>query len=409
MGFLRKYTFVIFIALSVTITLFLGEDRKNMLLIALMSLTPILLVFAGVKFDKNIKLLFVFLVAISLINLRHIEAVRVTSYFYTICFCTTFCFLYNSVNRGYFKLDQTIKMLSLLIYAYTAVLILQQLCVAFNISPIINQGPVYEESKWKLCSLAPEPSHAVRYMFFFMYSYLELKEIKLGRKYIFRDFRKDKIIWFCYFWLMMTSFSTTGFLLTLFIFTKFIKTKNILQWAMLIALIVLLMNILFVDNNAYQRVTTFIDVMASFDIEKINSADHSAAHRVLPFFVLLQYWDIFSIDFWIGHGMDAGKMLCQQIMAYISNDYSYIDKDVNIGGLFAFFIDYGFIASVLLIAFFLNVLKHIKNKLLVIIWFAIIMVASLNTQLLWISLVLMYLVSYFTNKKAHRLIKNCNG
>ena len=401
MGFLKKYAYILFIALSVTITLFLGEDRKNMLLIALMSLSPILLVFARIKFDKTIKLLFIFLLIISIVNLLHLKAVRITSYFYTISFCTTFCFLYNSVNKGYFKLEQIIKILSLLIYAYTVVLLLQQLCVLFNISPIVNQGPIYEESKWKLCSLAPEPSHAVRYMFFFMYSYLELKEIKLGRKYVFRDFRKDKTIWFCYFWLMMTSFSTTGFLLVLLIFTKFIKKRNILQWAILIALIVLLTNILFADNNAYLRVTTFIEAMASFDIEEINSADHSATHRVLPFFVLLQYWDVLSIDFWIGHGMDAGKILCQQIMAYVSNDSSYIDNNVNVGGLLVFFIDYGFIASALLIAFFLSVLKYIKNKLLIIIWFAIIMVASLNTQILWISLVLMYLVSHFTNKESH--------
>lgn len=398
---MKRYAILLLIAMSISIYYFLGQGSKNLLLIVVMSAAPFMCALEKKRFDKTDYFFIIFLIFLLIVNLLHFEAFRISSYVYTCGFVFSFIFLKRFICLDIWKLDWCIKLIKNIIYAYFIVLILQQLCILVGIPPI-NQWGVYEGNAWKLCSLAPEPSHMVRFVFFFMYSYVELREIQMHRSYNFFDIKNEKKIWFAYFWLMTTCFSATGFLLVLVIFAKFISKRKLAEYLIVGIVCLFILAILFSESGAFIRTVNFLKALSTLNFYTIDLIDHSAAFRIVPFFTFFDQVDVFSLNFWFGQGMDVGKKMCQHYMWNFGvGEKSYLLGDVPVGGMMAFIIDSGIITFSFLVAAIYRILAKVKDKTLVLLWLILSLVEGINMQMFWSSLTMMMLISYFSHKRTY--------
>lgn len=396
MKFRKFYIKILLIGLSVTFPFFLGEGAKNMLLVAIMSVSPIMLLIWKKNYDKVDYYLLAFIFLALGVCVLHVETFRYLSYLYSFCFITSFLFLRNVMERDEINLDSMILFLRYLIYVYGVVLLIQQTCVVLGRDPILANA-YNVESKWKLSSLTPEPSHLARFVFFIQYVYLVLREKQLSCLYTFQDARNEKLVWFIYFWVMLTCQSTTAFLFTFLMFGRYVKIKTIIPIAILGFVIGFTMLNVFEGNKAFDRVINFIPALLSGNAEVIDEVDHSGAHRIIPIFVFIDWLDISSVNFWLGNGMDYGVERCREFMFMTSGDIVYADNKVNLGGLFTTFLDYGVIVMSFFIAALYSFFRKVPDKYLVLCWIFINLFSGINTQIFWFSLFLVMTTTYVTN------------
>lgn len=398
MKFNKLYTKILLIGLSITFPFFLGEGAKNMFLVAIMSISPIMLLIGKKNYDKVDRCLLAFIFLALGVCLLHVETFRYMSYLYSFCFITSFLYLRNVVEREEINLDSLILFLRYLIYIYGVVLLIQQACVIMGQAPILASGYSIEY-KWKLSSLTPEPSHLARFVFFIQYAYIVLREKQLSRLYSFQDARQEKLVWFLYFWLMLTCQSTTAYLFAFLFFGRYLKMRTIVPMAVLgLSIGVIMLNV-FEGNKAFDRILNLFPAIVEGSAETINYADHSAAHRIIPLYVFADWFDVSTANFWFGNGMDYGANLCREYMSMVSGDVVYNDNKVNIGGSFTSFLDYGVIVMSFFIAALYSFFRKVPDKYLVFCWIFINLFSGINTQMFWFSLFLVMTTAYVTNTK----------
>ena len=108
------------------------------------------------------------------------------------------------------------------------------------------------------------------------------------------ELRNDKLLWFAFFWIMLTSGSATAFLFLAIIFMKFLQIRNIVFLFILTVLgIILLLNL---NITSFQRTFDFTQAVLTFDIYEMMKVDHSASMRIAPIFVVADRVEIFSLN-----------------------------------------------------------------------------------------------------------------
>lgn len=382
--------------LSVTFPFFLGAGDKNLFLVAVMSVSPFLFFMERRQLDV-IDFWFILMLFLMLgVCLMHFDSFRPLSFLYTVGFVFSFLFLRSMILHERLTSTFFITILRYLIYVYGIVLIFQQLCVLVGMDPIFGRG-VSIENKWKLPSLTPEPSHLARFDFFVMYAYLILREKEDGRMYTLDDAKNEKMLWFLYFWTMLTCVSTTAYLFVFLIFVRYIKfsVKTLVKYLLAFVVVGSFLFYLFADLEAFQRVFNIIPVLFSLSPEEINVVDHSAAHRIVPIFVLFNWINPYESSFWLGNGMDYGLSMNQSFMYESSGDSTYAQGDANVGGVTNAFVDFGMITMSILIFSLLKLFKDVPDKFFVWMWFFVNIFSAINTQFFWFSMLLVYATSAF--------------
>ena len=390
----RIYINVFFFVLAVTIAPFVGDGGKNYLLLGVIAFSPLFFIVHRVKFDRVVYAFLFFILCISLSVLVNFSHFRANTFFYTIFFVLSFLLLRDGILKGFFSIESLIKKIRILIYAYLITLVVQQFCVLLHL-PVINQIFCFDDP-WKLPSLALEPSHLPRFLFFLMYAYLSLKSLLLGRPYKLSDMKKDRFIWFAYFWSMLTCGSVTALLFVLLIFLtgRKITVKNVLGMVFC-GCFALLLIVELTNSVLLNRTILFLHAFFTFSIEEIVYVDESAAYRVLPFFAFANTINLWDVHSWLGYGIDTGRAICNSYMYSISGDVNYMNG-VNIGGMAAFVIDYGLIFIVSLSRAIFETIKYCKDKMILVVWIISSLVESINMQMFWFSLTLLVCVSYYT-------------
>ncbi len=406
MTWAKIYLKLLFFTLAVTFTLFIGDGGKNFLLIGVMALSPIYFFIHKVKRDRVVLAFIAFVFYITVSAFYNLEHFRANSFFYTVFFVVSFLVLRDGIIRGYFEIELLTKKIKWIIYAYFIVLLIQQFCVLAHL-PVINQIAFYE-NPWKLPSLALEPSHLPRFLFFLMYAYLSLRDVVLSKCGGKTEIKKDRLVWISYFWCMLTCGSTTALLFVCLIFLRggkisFAKVMIAVGGCFVLTAVALLV----VDTSLINRAILFVQSLATLSIDKIDAVDHSAAYRIAPFFAYLKNINILDLHFWLGSGLDTGRAFCQRFMFILSNDAAY-DKGVNIGGMVAFVVDYGFLFIVFLGYAIYQSVKKCDDKIILLVWLFSSFVESINMQMFWFSLILLVCVGYYTKKYNSVAMQNEN-
>lgn len=388
---IRPYLIIlILIALAVSPAFALGDGNRNLLLIGVMCLSPIIILNYG-RFDRINPWLALFVVSIILFPLIfHPESMRWSTVSYSVMFCLTFMAYNELLQRSYFTPKKYQKILKYLIYAYGIVLIIQQFCVLTGL-PIFNLSNYVPSDRWKLNSLASEPSHSARIVALLMYCYITIKELVTNRKYRLKhEFKKDKWILISFIWTMVTMGSSTAFLFLAVVFLKFVRFKNFMAVFVLAGGIFVMVN--FFEITGFER--TYKTAMATLSLDKttIIQTDHSAALRIVPFIVLSEMVSLISLDGWFGHGVDY-------VSTFLSDVIPGIVEGTSGGGLLYLWIEFGFISFGLFMVFSLAATFK-KNDYLTIVFFALlVLISGLNSQITWLGIILL-----FTNK--HFFLKN---
>jgi len=383
------FLILIIVSLAIAPAFALGEGNRNLLLIGVMLLSPIVLLKSQFLFRLDLLLLLFLLSIVFAPMLNHPESFRWSTVLYSTMFGLTFLAYEQLLYRNAFSLENYEKLLRYLIYAYFIVLVIQQISVMTGL-PIFNISNYDPTEPWKLNSLSAEPSHSARIVALLMYCYITIKELVVDRKYSFNlDFKNDKWIWIAFLWTMTTMGSGTAFVFIAIILLKFMKPKSVFPLLVLVAIIFFIINLL--GENSIDRSMKFLIAVLSFDEKTIMLADHSASLRVIPMMILAKMSSITTIDGWFGHGIDYVSTFLYQRIAGVPKGFSG-------GGLLQLWIEYGFLSFSLFIIFSFLTIYRKGDYISIIFWFMLVFMYSINSQILWLTVSLLYTNKYFFTK-----------
>ena len=385
----KSLLIVILFSLSIAPAIFLGEGNRNLLLIGVIFITPIFLL-KILKIEKiDILFFLMFLIMLLVPYIVNTETYRISTVLYSGLFGFLFITYKQLLNNSDFTIDTYLKLIKFIIYAYFIVLLIQQFCVLTGL-PIFNISNYEQANPWKLNSLSAEPSHTGRIVPLLMFSYIVIKEFIENRKYsLSLDFTNDKYLWFAFSWIIFTSGSATAYLFFILIFLKFLSLKNSIYLCILILLLIGLIN--FFEINSYQRTLDFFMAVLTLDINKMMAVDHSASIRIAPLVVVFNNITATNINGLFGNGIDTTSNL---ISKYIYG----IPDDLVGGGTFQLWYEYGFIVFILFIIYtFFNIYDK-NNNTNILFWFLLVFIAGINSQMVWLCMVLLYTNKYFKNR-----------
>lgn len=378
---------LIIIGMSIAPAFFLGEGNRNLFLIGLMTLSPILFISKLDRINKIDILLIIFLITLILFPMMNQpDTIRWSTVSFSFMFGITFLAYKQILLGNYLSLRDYHSLIKLILYAYFIVLVIQQFCVLFGL-PIFNVMNHTYLDPWKLNSLSAEPSHTARIVALLFYSHIVITEIINNDKYSFSKYlTADRFLLFAFVWVMLTSNSSTAILFFLIIFIKYLNYKDSL---ILITFVLIFLFLGFnIENSSFDRTISVIVATLSFDTAAIISADHSASIRIVPIILLIDKIDLLSINGWFGNGIDYVSTFLYSIMPGVKEGFTA-------GALLALLIEYGLISFFLFIIFsFITVIEK-RDILTYFFWFFLIFMYNLNSQILWLCLIILYTNKYF--------------
>ena len=295
-----------------------------------MALTPLIMLFRTQYISKaTIYAALYLVVTVCFLLLK--PDFRSSTIYYSTLFFFTFNLYYNLVfHENAYTIDDFIKILKGLIYAYAICLALQQLCIIIGIRymPIINLMNMNYYELFRLNTLAIEPSHAARLLTVFFYGILKLSQYKnegtpLKISELWTEY-KWTIIAFLYTMICMGS--GTAFVGLAILSLYFLKREYII--AVLIGATTFYMAVPYIDYEPLTRAIEIFNATLTGDTEIITKTDNSAAARVNIIVDTFTHLDITDSSVWFGSGTDSvakdGRYIVSAITDY--GLFSYITK-----------------------------------------------------------------------------------
>lgn len=385
------YIWIIICSMATFFTFARNGDGMNFILIGVMAVVPFALIFPYPMIKKNENYFFLLYGLMLFAGLRHYETFRLSTVLYSLMYILTFLYYFRLLNKNIVTVDLYLKIITFLIWAFFVVMVVQQLCMVLNI-PIFNYR-VGEDSTTKFNSLASEPSYFGKIITLLMLSYISVKEIYLKRTYdFFQDIRLDKKVWFIFFYQMLFCGSSFAIVLLLIILLKYVKFK---VGNVFIAIFLSSAVFIFIMSNklvAVERVSKIVTEVVTFNEDRIFDADQSGAFRIVPTILYIKKFDIFDVDLWLGKGVDYTGNLMPTLMQALD------DVSFNVGLFPSYLWDYGLICTFMLIFIIFKFSINKKSPIEFVLWFVIILDAPFNTQLFWITFILMTTNKFLQNK-----------
>jgi len=376
----------------------------NGLLLLLMLLSPVIVLFfllKGFRLYRYEILLLIFLLTIFFFPLlMYSESLRWSTILYSTMFCVLFMAYIRLQKHSGLTTIQYLKLLKFLIYAYFVVLLIQQFCVLTGL-PIFWINAYNPLEPWKLNSLNMEPSWSARMVPLLMYSFITIKEITLNRRYnLKKDLKTDKYIWIAFLYTMVTMGSGTAFLFIPIVLLKFIRGRDI------VVLVTLILILWFaaqqISPQTMKRTTDTFWATLTLNENKIIEADASAACRIVPVIILAKNVGLTTLDDWFGHGIDSTDKLLFHIMPAMGN--------ISVGGgIFQVWYEYGFFSFIVFVLFSFFTCYKKDDFLSVIFWFFLVFMYGVNSQTVWICIILLYTNKFSVNKNNKQIKSNVNS
>jgi hypothetical protein len=384
--FKRFLIYLIIVSLSTSPSFALGDGNRNLFLISVMGLSPIIIISSKKFYTLDF---WIIITSISLLVgslFIFDKSIRWSTVFYSWMFFLTFGAYFRLLNLNFFTVFQFYRLLRSLIMAYFLTLIIQQFCVLLE-TPIFNISNYNYSEPWKLNSLSAEPSHSGRIVGLLFYCLLCVKEIFHRRKYDFKlDFKNDWPLWLAFLWPMLTMGSSTAYIFVTIIYFKLVGFRKIV-----ITFLISMVIIFFISDlgiKSIDRLFLTIKAVLSLDIRNIISADHSASFRIVPLFVIISKLEMFSLIGMFGHGIDS-------VNSFL---YRYIPGggfNVIGGGFLLVWYEYGFLSFILILIFNLKLVQFNMSIFDLLFWILLVFLNGINSQISWLCVTLLFTVSFF--------------
>lgn len=272
-----------------------------------MSICPILLLALSPKVSKAVILSVFFWGTTFLLQIIQYDNVRTSTFYYTLMFLSIFCLYYNLVWEEHcYELEDFLKVIQIVIFAYAICLILQQLSMLLGrrYFPLVNLMGMQWQELFRLNSLAIEPSHAARVLTVYFYAFLKLSEFNNGRPISLYG------LFFHHFWLIVAFLYTiiaigSGTAMVGLAILSFYFMKR--QYVMLIILVAFLFYFFapMINYEPFDRALAVFDATLTMDEEEIANTDNSAASRVNMLTRTIKYTDLTDVQLWMGYGENS--------------------------------------------------------------------------------------------------------
>ncbi len=381
----RIIFYIIVITLSISPAFATSDvDQRNYLLIGCMIFGILILPFS----KCYLPIIDNYLILIAIISLGfqlffHLSTLRISTILFTILFISYFMLGMRTFIKSKITYGQLEKLFSYLIISYAVVLLIQQCCILLNL-PVFNSVVVVSD-KWKLNSLAAEPSHTSRYVGILMYSFLEVQEKRQGHKdRLLSSIRKNKLIWSSFLWIMLTTVSGTAILILFLICTRYITKKNMVIIGTITAIVISVG--VTSDFTALRRSSSFVTAVSTGNYKNMTKADHSASVRVVPMLLCMERINIFDLKCWIGNGIGStGK--------WMSKFFPGVPKGWSGGGIMNYALEYGLLVASIYLIFSFRCCFDKKNKLATVgLWIMCVVLEGINMQMGWLCILLLFIV-----------------
>lgn len=382
----RILLFICITALCTSPAFAIGAGARNLLLITLMGISPIIFIIYPVFGKIDIIVLLLISTTISFPLLNHPETMRYSTVLYTCMFFLYFMVIYRLL---YFS-DSSAKsygiLLRILILAYFCVLLIQQFCVLTGL-PIFNVSNYNIAEPWKLNSLMSEPEHSGRMMGLLMFSYLTIQDCIYSKKLTFiESWNSDKFVWIAFLWSMLTMVSAGAYLFLFLVILKFLNKRQLIPLACIVTILIIIAVSL--EIKPFMRTYKLILSLFTFDIKEIYRTDQSGALRFVPSLICLEKIDLSTFDGWFGHGVDYVKGFIYRFLPGVAKGYVG-------GGSFQYALEYGFINFIIYCCLSFYACFNKEHKIVTIFfWLFSVLLSGINLQITWATIILL-----FCNKK----------
>lgn len=308
--------------------LFIEGSAVSIPKVAFMAITPVLLLIKSPYISKATIFGSTYFIVTLCLTCLHPGVTRYSTFFYTALFLFTFNLYYNLVHvNNVFKIDDFLKVLQGVIYAYTICLLLQQACILVGIRyfPLINLMGGNE--LFRTNSLAIEPSHAARLLTIYFYAFLKVSEYKHGHVLSLKNlFIEHKWTIAAFLYTMIGIGSATSFVGLGILVLYFLK-KQYAAYVVIFAF-AFYMIVPIINYTPLNRAMAVFNAAMTADAEMVKEVDHSASARVNIILDTMKYLDLENMDTWIGKGTDSTMNSDKAIVSAIA-DYgmiSYMSK-----------------------------------------------------------------------------------
>jgi len=377
MKFYKLFAFTILTFLTIVLHNFTNVSGQNMIMLAVMFVCTVIL---PLRYEKitlwDLLLLAIFLIEIST-KITHPSTFRLSTVLYSGLFMIQFVVL-RTLSSTHISISEYSKFIKYVVFAFAFVLMIQQLMEIAELDGFNRNG--FFSTRWKMNSLAQEPSYLPPTIMMLMVSYVKMKELVRKRTITLKEsFNSDKLLWVAVIYTMVGC-GTTSSIFVLPVFLIFFFRKEILEQIpnTLIIGASLFAFLMFVFPYIVQRFWIITDVLSTFDPIAIYDADSSASARIAPYFILMKELDLTTVDFWFGHGVDYGTKHLSFIL--LGRE---MDAGIGIGGMVNFLYDYGVVSFVCLLIYMRKYCFKTFFNYDFICWFFIYTVFPFNTSSAW--------------------------
>lgn len=365
-----------FISYACCLTFMFDADQRNLGLFALMTISIFILFIHKKVIVADLYLILLICTIIIVSSFFHANT-RWSSIIYAIVFLLSHLSFLRFLFMSNYNINDLLKLVKFLIFAYFFVLILQQVSLFLGL-PVFNNFGAVNYTTMKFNSLALEPSWMGRIMGLLMYVYIRCRFIISPEKTNLKEFlSSDALVWFAFLWSSISTFSATSIVFLLIIFFYFLyKTRNLFLFLPLMLFVIVLSQ--FFGFDQFYRTYEFALAAISLDPETMIDIDHSASYRVIPYILAFNEIDIFSFKSWLGNGVDYTSEL-----------------DFGLGtsagaGLLTIALDYGLFTAIIYILFSVRSCIDIKNFSTIIFWFFLVAMYGISFQIPWLTIMLLY-------------------
>lgn len=286
-----------------------GENHVNLLLSALMCLSPLVLLMRGARvfiprIDIPLTLLCVSVIAMPL--LFHPDTVRWRTMLFTCAYCVFFMALARTLRVSGLTPGFLCRLVRVIVYAFALMLIFQQICLLTGLD-VPMRNPDYDEvAPWKLNSLMTEPSHTVVSLATLMFFYTRTLRVVSPGETLWVCIRNNPWLWAAYAWAIFSTGNASSFVLGPLCLLPYITRRNVLPVA---AAAVAAFAVLYFtpvgDLPQVSRVRNFSLALLTFDEDRMYEADPSGAARFAPTLRGARLVDPSAKEMYVGHGVDA--------------------------------------------------------------------------------------------------------
>jgi hypothetical protein len=371
----RDFLVIIFCSYAIVISLFVGSDNRNYLVLFAGMLGGVLFCARRIAVQPQALWAFVpftMMISSAVFNGGMADLMSVAATFiYALGYFAIGSLLENYKDKRTFVQTAMRR----LIYAFAVVSLIQMITSLVGL-PIPNL--IASKGLWSYNSLANEPSQLGRAVGISYLCYLMLDRLPEFPGHVKQSRQARQKVMIAY----LTTIILSGSSMSLLTIPLIYVLSKSLVWAFFLTAIIFLIwpLVLLTEYEPLQRVALLLSSLVSLDLDQVLKADHSGGVRIAPFLIYLRDARPADAGFWFGYGVIG-------VAEFFQYKISGVGDAIGAAFLPGFAVVYGVLPNALFIWVFALQRSNRTTAPLIAFWAILMSSSAWNTQTFWFGLV----------------------